>query len=44
MNEVNFSQVSGINMGFLVNHMWQALKEPTRVRITQKTSNQYQQI
>ena len=42
MNEVNFSQVSGINMGF--NHMWQALKEPTRVRITQKTSNQYQQI
>ena len=44
MNEVNFPQISRINMWFLVNHMWQALKEHTRVRITQKTINQYQQI
>ena len=33
-----------INMWFLVNHMWQALKENTRVRITQKIFNQYRQI
>ena len=44
MNEVNFPQISRINMWFLVNHMWQALKENTRVRITQKAINQYQQI
>ena len=44
INEVNFPQISRINMWFLVNHMWQALKEHTRVRITQKTINQYQQI
>ena len=44
INEVNFPQISRINMWFLVNHMWQALKEYTRVRITQKTINQYQQI
>ena len=44
MNEVNFPQISRINMWFLVNHMWQALKEHTRVRITQKAINQYQQI
>ena len=40
----NFPKISRINMWFLVNHMWQALKEHTRVRITQKTINQYQQI
>ena len=34
MNEVNFSQISRINMWFLVKYMWQALKEHTRVRIT----------
>ena len=28
-----------INMWFLVNHMWQALKEHIRVRITQETIN-----
>ena len=39
MSEVNFPQISQINMWFLVNHMWQALKEHTRVRITQKTIN-----
>ena len=39
MNEVNFPQISRINMLFLVNHMWQALQEHTRVRITQKTIN-----
>ena len=44
MKEVNFSQISRINKWFLVNHMWQALKEHTRVRIKQKTNNQYQQI
>ena len=44
MSEVNFHQISRINMWFPVNHMWQALKEHTRVRITQKTINQYQQI
>ena len=44
MNEVNFPQISRINMWFLVNHMLQALKEHTRVRITQTTINQYQQI
>ena len=44
MNEVNFPQISRINMWFLVNHMWQALKEHTRVRITKATINQYQQI
>ena len=44
MNEVNFPQISRINMWFLVNHMWQPLKEHTSVRITQKTINQYQQI
>ena len=44
MNEVNFSQISRINMWFLVNHMWQTFKELTRVRITQKTITQYQQI
>ena len=43
-NEVIFPQISRINMWFLVNHMWKALKEHTRVRITQKTTNQYQQI
>ena len=36
MNEVNFPQISRINMRFLVNHMWQALKENTRVRITRE--------
>ena len=35
-NEVIFPQISRINMWFLVNHMWKALKEHTRVRITQK--------
>ena len=44
MNEVNFPQISRINVWFLVNHMLQALKEHTRVRITQTTINQYQQI
>ena len=44
MNEVNFPQISRVNMLFLDNHMWQALKEHTRVRITQKTINQYKQI
>ena len=39
-----FSQISRINMWFLVNHMWQALKEHTMVRITQKSINQYQKI
>ena len=43
-NKVNFPQLSSINMWFLVNHMWKALKEHTRVGITQKTINQYQQI
>ena len=38
MNEVNFPQISRVNMWFLVNLMWQALKEHTRVRITQKQS------
>ena len=42
MNEVNFPHVS--RMWFLFNHMLQALKEDTRVRITQTTINQYQQI
>ena len=36
MNEVNFPQISRINIWFLVNQMWQALKEHTRVEITQK--------
>ena len=44
MNEVNFPQISRINMLFLVNHMWQALKEQTRVRIAKKTIDQYRQI
>ena len=44
MNEVNFPQISQINIWFLVNHMWQALKEHTRVSITQNAINQYQQI
>ena len=44
MNEINFLQISQINMWFLVNRMWQALKEHPRVRITQKIINQYQQI
>ena len=46
MNEINFPQISRINMWFLllVNHMWQAVKEHTRVRIRQKTINQYEQI
>ena len=44
INEVNFPQISRINMWFLVNHKWQALKEHARVRITQKTVNRYQQI
>ena len=44
MNEVNFPQISRINMWFLVNHMWQALEEHTKVRITQKTISHYQQI
>ena len=44
MNELNFTQISRINMLFLVNHMWQAVKDHTRARITQKTINQYQQI
>ena len=44
MNEINFSQISRINMWFLVNHIWQALKEHARVRIAQKTINQYPQI
>ena len=44
INEVNFPQISRINMWFLVNHMWQALKEHLMIRITQKSSNQYQQI
>ena len=38
INEVNFPQISRINMRFLFNHMWQALKDHTRVRITQKQS------
>ena len=44
MNEVNVPQILRINMWFLVNHMWQALKEHTRLRITQKTIDQYQQV
>ena len=44
MNEVNFPQISRINIWFLVNHMWQALNKHTRIGITQKTINQYQQI
>ena len=44
ISDVNFPQISRINMWFLVNYMWQALKEHTRVRITEKTINQYQQI
>ena len=39
MSEVNFPKISQINMWFLVNHMWRALKEHTSVRITQKTIN-----
>ena len=38
MNNVNFPQIPRINMWFLVNHIWQALKNYTRVRITQKQS------
>ena len=38
MNEINFPQISRINMWYLVNHMWQALKEHTRVRRTQKNN------
>ena len=38
MNEVNVPQILRINMWFLVNHMWQALKEHTRLRITQKNN------
>ena len=38
MNEINFPQISRINMWFMGNHMWQALKEHTRVRITQKNN------
>ena len=44
MNEVNFPKISWIILWFLVNHTWQALnaiQEHTRVRITQKTINQY---
>ena len=41
MNEVNFPQISWINMWLLVNHMSQAPKEQIRVRFTQKTFNQY---
>ena len=33
---LNFPQISRINMLFLVNHKWQNLKEHTRIRITQK--------
>ena len=44
MNEAIFPQISQINMWFLVNHMWQALKDHTRVRITQKIINLCQQI
>ena len=44
MKEVIFPQISLINMGFLDNRMWQALKEHARVRITQNTINQYQQV
>ena len=44
MNEVNFTKISRINMWVPINHMWQALKEHTRARITPKTINQYQQI
>ena len=44
MNEVNFLQISRINMWFLVNHMWRALKEHKMVRIAQKLIIQYQQI
>ena len=39
MNEVNFPQTSQINMWVLVNHVWQALKEHTRVKVTQKAIN-----
>ena len=38
MNKVDFPQISRINMPFLVNHMWQALKEHARVRIIQKNN------
>ena len=38
MNQVNFPQISRINMRLLVNHMWQSPKEHTSVRITQKQS------
>ena len=42
MNAANFPHISPINMWFLVNHMWQALKEHRMIRITQKTTNQCQ--
>ena len=38
MNGVNFPKISQINMWFLVNHMWQALTEHRRVRITHKNN------
>ena len=44
LNEVNFSQISRMNIWFLVNHILQALKKHTGVRITQKIINQFQQI
>ena len=44
MSEVNFPQILRINMWFLVKHIWEALKEHTMVRITQKTISQHQQI
>ena len=44
LNEVNFSQISRMNIWFLVNHILQALKKQTGVRITQKIINQFQQI
>ena len=44
MNVVNFPLNSRMNIWFLVNHMLQALKEHARVRITQKTIKQYEQI
>ena len=49
VNEVNFSQISWINMWFLINHMWQALKEALKgknykKKTKTKKNNQYQQI
>ena len=33
MNEVNFPEISRIDILFLLNHMWKVLKEHTRVKL-----------